>query len=96
MKTFMLLLAFTVIDPDGVKMDEEVHILSRHFDDQQECKNFVVNWGDVIRHRGPRKVQEMVDNKYTVKLKYVGCVPSPDQKELEIKPAEEDEDGETN
>ena len=49
MKTFMLLLAFTVIDPDGVKMDEEVHILSRHFDDQQECKNFVVNCGDVIR-----------------------------------------------
>ena len=92
----MLLLAFTVMDPEGVTMDEEVHILSRHFDDQQECKSFVESWGDVIRHRGPRKVQEMVDNKYTVKLKYVGCVPSPDQEELEIKPLPEDEDEDNN
>ena len=91
MKTFMLLLAFTVMDPEGVTMDEEVHILSRHFDDQTECKDFVDAWGDVIRHRGPRKVQEMVDNKYTVKLKYVGCVPAPDQKVLEIKPQPIDE-----
>ena len=60
MKTFMLLLAFVVIDPDGVKMDQEVHVLSRHFDAEDDCRDFVRSWGDVIRTRGPEKVQEIL------------------------------------
>ena len=91
MKTFMLLLAFVVIDPDGVKMDEEVHVLSRHFDAEDDCRDFVRSWGDVIRTRGPEKVQEMVDDRYKISLKYVGCVNTPDQSKLEIKPLEEAE-----
>ena len=42
-KTFMLLLAFTVTDPAGEIRDERIHVLSRHFDTQIECKEFVNN-----------------------------------------------------
>ena len=41
----MLLLAFTVIDPEGELRDEKVHILSRHFDTYSECKEFVNDSG---------------------------------------------------
>ena len=51
-KTFMLLLAFTVTDPEGEVRDEKVHVLSRHFDTQLECKQFVNTWEDTIRDRG--------------------------------------------
>ena len=40
-KTFMLLLAFTITGPDGEIRDERVHVLSRHFDTQTECKEFI-------------------------------------------------------
>ena len=89
MNAFMLLLAFVVIDPDGVKLEEEVHVLSRHFDGEQDCRSFVESWGDIIRTRGPEKVQEMVDDRYKISLKYVGCVRTPDQSKLEIKPPED-------
>ena len=39
-KTFMLLLAFTVTDPSGIDRDEKVHVLSRHFDTEQECQKY--------------------------------------------------------
>ena len=89
MNAFMLLLAFVVIDPDGVKMEEEVHVLSRHFDVEKDCRDFVGSWGDIIRTRGPEKVQEMLGDGYKISLKYVGCVPTPDQSKLEIKPPED-------
>ena len=47
-KTFMLLLAFTVTDPAGEIRDEKIHVLSRHFDTQLECKEFVNNWEHII------------------------------------------------
>ena len=40
-KTFMLLLAFTITGPDGEIRDEKVHVLSRHFDTQTECRDFI-------------------------------------------------------
>jgi hypothetical protein len=53
MKTFMLLLAFVVTDPNGSELDETVHILSRHFDEKVECETFIKDWENVIRVRGP-------------------------------------------
>ena len=47
----MLLLAFTVTDPEGEVRDEKVHVLSRHFDTQLECKQFVDTWEDTIRDK---------------------------------------------
>ena len=41
MKTFMLLLAFTITEPSGIERDEIVNVLSRHFDTKPECVEFV-------------------------------------------------------
>jgi hypothetical protein len=85
MKIFMLLLAFTIVNPDGEEMDENVHVLSRHFDTGEECRSFVNRWADVIRKRGPEKVQEMLDDEYTIKLNYIGCVEKPNRNALEVR-----------
>ncbi len=73
----MLLLAFMVIDPDGELRDEKVHILSRHFDTELECKEFVNNWGDTIRDRGLTTVQGMLADGWSVDLTHIGCTLSP-------------------
>jgi len=83
----MLLLAFSVTNPEGSVLDETVHILSRHFDEHRECTQFIENWGDTIRNRGPRQVSELLKEGFEVKLTDVRCVPTPPKP----KPVEEDE-----
>ena len=76
-KTFMLLLAFTVTDLEGEVRDEKVHVLSRHFDTQLECKQFVDTWEDTIRDRGLSTVQGMLADGWQVELTHIGCTLSP-------------------
>ena len=76
-KTFMLLLAFTVTDPEGFERDEKVHVLSRHFDTQLECKQFVDSWEETIKDRGLSSVQSMLADGWGVALTYIGCTLSP-------------------
>ena len=76
-KTFMLLLAFTVTAPSGEVRDEKVHVLSRHFDTQLECKQFVDTWKDTIKDRGLTTVQGMLDDGWKVDLVRIGCTLSP-------------------
>jgi len=76
-KTFMLLLAFTVTDPSGEVRDEKVHVLSRHFDTQLECKQFVDTWKDTIKDRGLSTVQGMLADGWKVDLIRSGCTLSP-------------------
>ena len=76
-KTFMLLLAFTVTDPAGEIRDEKIHVLSRHFDTQLECKEFVNNWEHIIRDSGLSTVQGMLADEWKVDLTYIGCTKSP-------------------
>ena len=76
-KTFMLLLAFTVTDPSGEVRDEKVHVLSRHFDTQLECKQFVNDWEHMIKDRGLSTVQGMLADGWEVQLTHIGCTPSP-------------------
>lgn len=93
MKTFMLLLAFSVTDPTGSTLDETVHVLSRHFDEKVECTDFVNNWGDVIRTQGPEKVTELLKEDYKVELLDVRCVEAPPKPEkVEEEPLEEEVD----
>ena len=77
-KTFMLLLAFTVTGPEGFERDEKVHILSRYFDTQLECKQFIDNWEGLIRSRGLASAQDMLADGYKVELTYIGCALAPD------------------
>ena len=76
-KTFMLLLAFTITDPEGQGRDEKVHILSRHFDTQLECVNFVNDWSGIIRDRGLSTVESMLADGWTVDLTEIGCAVNP-------------------
>ena len=76
-KTFMLLLAFTVTDPFGEELPAKVHVLSRHFDTQLECKQFVDTWEDTIRDRGLESVQSMLADGWGDDLTYIGCTLSP-------------------
>ena len=76
-KTFMLLLAFTVTDPEGFERDERVHVLSRHFDTQLECKKFIDSWEYTIRDRGLSTVQGMLADGWKVSLDHIGCTESP-------------------
>ena len=77
METFMLLLAFTLIEPSGFLRDEIVNVLSRHFDTKTECVEFVEDWEDTIRSRGLEAVQEMLKEDWKVDLVHVGCTTKP-------------------
>jgi hypothetical protein len=77
-KTFMLLLAFTVTDPSGIDRDEKVHVLSRHFDSEKECVNFIESWEDAIRSRGVETVQSMLAEGWQIRLDHIGCAEKPE------------------
>jgi|TARA_B100001013_G_scaffold326412_1_gene238981 hypothetical protein len=77
MKTFMLLLAFTLTEPNGFQRDEIVNVLSRHFDTKTECVEFVQDWEGTIRSRGLEAVQGMLKDDWTVELVHVGCTEKP-------------------
>ena len=76
-KEFMLLLALTVTDPDGVERDEKFHVLSRHFDTKELCLEFIDNWQSVILSRGKRAVNEMLDEGWGVEVSQIGCTTLP-------------------
>tara|TARA_Y100001949_G_C15815098_1_gene255237 strand:+ start:16 stop:312 length:297 start_codon:yes stop_codon:yes gene_type:complete len=76
-KTFMLLLAFTITGPDGETRDETVHVLSRHFDTQTECKEFIHSWSGIIKDRGLSTVEMMLAEGWTVSLDEIGCRRNP-------------------
>ncbi len=78
-KTFMLLLAFTITGPDGEIRDETVHVLSRHFDTQTECKEFIHSWSGIIKDRGLSTVEGMLAEGWTVSLDEIGCRQNPSQ-----------------
>ena len=78
-KTFMLLLAFTITGPDGEIRDERVHVLSRHFDTQMECRDFIHSWSGVIKDRGLSTVEGMLAEGWTVSLDEIGCRQNPSQ-----------------
>ena len=78
MKAFMLLLAFTITDPDGIERDEKVHVLTRHFDTQIECKQFIDDWEGTIRDRGLTTVQGMLADGWSVDLTRIGCTIAPE------------------
>lgn len=76
-KTFMLLLAFTITGPEGETRDERVHVLSRHFDTQVECKEFIHSWSGIIKDRGLSTVEMMLAEGWTVSLDEIGCRQNP-------------------
>ena len=78
-KTFMLLLAFTITGPDGETRDERVHVLSRHFDTKPECINFINSWSGLIKDRGLSTVEMMLAEGWTVSLDEIGCRQNPPQ-----------------
>ncbi len=81
-KEFMLLLALTVTDPEGVDRDEKFHVLSRHFDTKNECLEFIQSWESIIQSRGKRAVAEMLDPGWKVQIAKVGCATPPKIHEL--------------
>ena len=78
-KTFMLLLAYTITDPEGFERDEKVHILSRHFDTQTECVDFVNSWSGIIESRGLSTVRGMLAEGWRVDIAEIGCAVNPTQ-----------------
>ena len=76
-KAFMLLLAFTVTDPNGEDRDEKVHVLSRHFDSEQVCEHFIENWESAIREKGVETVQGMLADGGRIRLDHIGCTENP-------------------
>ena len=77
LNTFMLLLVFTLIDPEGFERDEKIHILSQHFDTQIECKDFVETWHYFIHSKGVSTAQEMLKENWKMELKHIGCTKNP-------------------
>ena len=78
-KTYMLLLAFTITSPAGEVRDEKIHVLSRHFDTEMECVEFVTDWRETIKDRGLSSVQSMLAEGWIVSLDMVGCSQAPSQ-----------------
>ncbi len=77
----MLLLAFTVTDPDGFDRDERVHVLSRHFDSKSECHQFISDWKSAIETQGVDTVQGMLAEGWNIKLDHIGCTEKPNLEE---------------
>ena len=75
--TFMLLLAFTLTEPNGAERDEIVHIYSQHFDTEVECFDFIDSWGHRIREDAPERLEEMFKEGWKVKLNSVSCAENP-------------------
>ena len=78
-KTFMLLLAFTITGPDGYTRDEKVHVLSRHFDTKPECISFINSWSGIIKNRGLSTVESMLAEGWKVSLDEIGCRRNPSE-----------------
>ena len=78
-KTYMLLLAFTITSPAGEVRDEKIHVLSRHFNTKIECVEFVTDWRETIKDRGLSSVQSMLAEGWTVSLDEIGCRQNPSQ-----------------
>ena len=78
-KTYMLLLAFTITGPDGDVRDEKVHVLSRHFDTKVECRNFINSWSGVIKDRGLSTVEGMLAENWKVTLDKIACAQYPSE-----------------
>ena len=89
-KTYMLLLAFTITSPAGEVRDEKIHVLSRHFDTKIECTEFVTDWRETIKDRGLSSVQSMLAKGWTVSLDRVGCIQAPSQRVKDPVPADVD------
>ena len=89
-KTYMLLLAFTITSPSGEIRDEKIHVLSRHFDTKIECVEFVTDWRETIKDRGLSSVQSMLAEGWTVSLDRVGCIQAPSQRVKDPIPADVD------
>ena len=87
-KTYMLLLAFTITSPAGEVRDEKIHVLSRHFDTKIECTEFVTDWKETIKDRGLSSVQSMLAKGWTVSLDRVGCTQAPPQRVKDPIPAD--------
>ena len=79
-KAFMLLLAFTVTDPTGADRDEKIHVLSRHFESEQVCEQFIENWENAIREKGVETVQGMLADGWKIRLQHIGCTEKPHTK----------------
>ena len=88
-KEFMLLLALTVTDPEGFERDEKFHVLSRHFDTKAECIEFIDTWESIIRNRGKRIVNEMLDDGWSVEVSQIGCTTPPEVHVPDLKKEEE-------
>ena len=73
-KIIMLLLAFTVTDPDGIDLDEQFHVMAKRFDTVEKCTEFVQDWGEIIKDRGVQAATDLIKNGYTIKLDEIGCV----------------------
>ena len=42
-ETVMLYVALAVTEPSGNTIDEEFRVMSRHFDTEQECEDFILH-----------------------------------------------------
>jgi len=70
---YALLLAFSLISPEGDVQDETIHVISRHFDAHEDCNEFISNWGEIIESRGTEKVNDLLKDGYKVELIKIGC-----------------------
>ena len=69
----MLYIAFAITEPNGTVMDEEIRVISKHFDRVEDCKSFIESWHDTIKTRGVEAAEGLLKEGYQVKLKKIGC-----------------------
>lgn len=69
----MLYIAFAITEPNGSVMDEEIRVISRHFEKVEDCKLFIEKWNDTIKTRGVEAAETLLKEGYQVTLKKIGC-----------------------
>tara|TARA_R100000315_G_C5135600_1_gene77519 strand:- start:33 stop:266 length:234 start_codon:yes stop_codon:yes gene_type:complete len=72
-ETVMLYVALAVTEPSGNTIDEEFRVMSRHFDTEQECEDFINNWKSFIETRASDTAQTLLKDGYKAKITELGC-----------------------
>ena len=69
----MLYIALSVTEPNGNKMDEEIRVMSKHFDTEEECQEFMYTWEYFIKSEGLNAARSLLKDGYEAKIIELGC-----------------------
>ena len=73
LETVMLYIALSVTEPSGDKMEEEIRVMSKHFDTIEECRDFIDTWESFIQYEGINAARSLLKEGYEAEIVKIDC-----------------------